>query len=254
MVYEKPKKHEMGLERTVELFKQTQFNMQSQAGHAVNTALVVRNWLFGWYIVEYEKSGANRKDLYGQELMVKLSERLSGLLGKGFSRRSLDQFRQFYETYKKIGQTLSAQSIDSETDDRNSILSDKLIKPQMLSRELQVSQPTPEYSLKIWQTLSAEFSLSWSHYVFLMAIRDTDERDFYQIEAAKENWSLRELKRQFDASMYERLALSRDKDEVKKLSQKGLILSKPKDIIKNPYVLEFLGLDEKRGEKKQDQT
>jgi len=115
----------------------------------------------------------------------------------------------------------------------------------MLSRELQVSQPTPEYSLKIWQTLSAEFSLSWSHYVFLMAIRNTDERDFYQIEAAKENWSLRELKRQFDASMYERLALSRDKDEVKKLSQKGLILSKPKDIIKNPYVLEILGLDEK---------
>lgn len=99
----------MGLERTVELFEQTQFNMQAQAGRSVNTALVVRNWLFGWYIVEYEKTGANRKDLYGRELMVKLSEKLSGLLGKGFSRRSLDQFRQFYETYEKIWQTLSAK-------------------------------------------------------------------------------------------------------------------------------------------------
>lgn len=103
--------------------------------------------------------------------------------------------------------------------------------------------------LKIRQTLSAElasnFPLSWSHYVALLAIKDPNERSFYEIEAAANNWSLRELKRQINSSLYERLALSRDKEEVKKLSQKGQIIEQAADLVKNPYVLEFLGLDER---------
>lgn len=78
-----------------------------------------------------------------------------------------------------------------------------------------------------------------------MGVDNKEERDFYEIEASEQNWSLRELKRQFDSSLYERLALSRDKKEIKKLSKKGQIIEKPKDLIKNPYVLEFLGIDEK---------
>lgn len=93
-------------------------------------------------------------------------------------------------------------------------------------------------------TVLTNFTLSWSHYLFLMRIDNKAERDFYEKEAENSNWSLRELKRQFDSSLYERLALSKDKDEVKKLSAQGIIIEKPADIVKDPYILEFLGLPE----------
>ncbi len=89
--------------------------------------------------------------------------------------------------------------------------------------------------------------LSWTHYLTLLGIEDTDERSFYEIEAASEGWSIPELKRQVGSCLYERLALSRKKNEVKKLAAEGQIITKPEDILKEPYVLEFLGLDEKAG-------
>ena len=94
------------------------------------------------------------------------------------------------------------------------------------------------------QTLSAEFKLSWSHYLKLMRIDDEYERQFYSIEASKNNWSLRELNRQYDTGLFTRLALSKDKIGVLQLSTNGQILEKPIDVIKDPYVLEFLGLPE----------
>ena len=94
------------------------------------------------------------------------------------------------------------------------------------------------------QTVSDEFRLSWSHYLMLMRIDSVEERKFYEIETAENSWSLRELQRQFDTSLYERLALSRNKNEVKKLSEKGLTIEKAQDSLKDPYVLEFLGLPE----------
>ncbi|WP_294093910.1 PDDEXK nuclease domain-containing protein [uncultured Cetobacterium sp.] len=98
---------------------------------------------------------------------------------------------------------------------------------------------------KIRQTLSDEFNLSWSHYLILMRISNIEERQFYEIEAFNSNWSLRELRRQLDSALYERLVLSRNKESVKELSLKGQIIEKPIDVIKDPYVLEFLGLPEK---------
>lgn len=97
----------------------------------------------------------------------------------------------------------------------------------------------------ISQTVSAEFKLSWSHYLILMRMEDIDARKFYEIEAIENNWSLRELKRQVNSSLYERLVLSKDKEKVKELSVKGQIIEKAQDVIKDPYILEFLGLDEK---------
>jgi predicted nuclease of restriction endonuclease-like (RecB) superfamily len=94
------------------------------------------------------------------------------------------------------------------------------------------------------QTVSDEFNLSWSHYLKLMRIDDELERRFYEIEALKNNWSLRELQRQYDSALYSRLSLSRDKGKIIELSEKGLILEKPKDAIKDPYILEFIGLPE----------
>ena len=95
------------------------------------------------------------------------------------------------------------------------------------------------------QTLSDEFKLSYSHYLALMRIENIEERNFYEIEAINNGWSLRELKRQMDSILYERLALSRDKEKVIELSQKGQLIERPQDIIKDPYILEFLGLDGK---------
>ena len=97
------------------------------------------------------------------------------------------------------------------------------------------------------QTLSEEFqfNLSWSHYLILMRIKDIDARNFYEIETIENNWSLRELKRQVNSSLYERLVLSKNKEKVKELAVKGQIIEKAQDVIKDPYILEFLGLDEK---------
>ncbi|MDD3701389.1 MAG: PDDEXK nuclease domain-containing protein [Bacteroidales bacterium] len=95
------------------------------------------------------------------------------------------------------------------------------------------------------QPVSAEFKLSWSHYLKLMRMQDESERRFYEIECVKNNWSLRELQRQYDSALYKRLALSRDKEGILKLSEQGHVIEKPQDAIKDPYVLEFIGLPEK---------
>lgn len=97
----------------------------------------------------------------------------------------------------------------------------------------------------ISQTVSAEFKLSWSHYLVLMRIENLSERNFYEIEAINNNWSLRELKRQFNSALYERLVLSKNKEKVKKLALKGQMIEKTFDVVKDPYILEFLGLEEK---------
>lgn len=249
---------QVGFDNLVGLFEQTQAAMQNQATRAVNSSLIVRNWLFGWYIAEFEKQSSDRAKIYGKKLMTKLSEKLTEKLGKGFSRRTLDQFRQFYDQYQEIGRTLFAKSSEEPQMSAQLIL-------EMFSSEIQVlvkkkiaqalsakseskkSQTRPEELnfTRISQTLSEKFPLSWSHYLFLMGISNLDVRKFYELEAANSNWSLRELKRQFNSGLYERLALSRDKAGVKELSEKGQIIQKHADVIKDPYVLEFLGLDEK---------
>ena len=98
---------------------------------------------------------------------------------------------------------------------------------------------------KISQTVSDQFKLSWSHYLVLMRMENLNERNFYEIEAINNNWSLRELKRQFNSALYERLVLSKNKEKVKELALKGQIIEKPSDVVKDPYILEFLGLEEK---------
>jgi len=173
----------------------------------INTAMVMTYFEIGRMIVVDEQQGKARAD-YAEETLKNLSLDLTREFGKGFSERNLENMRKFYLLYAaKISQTVSAKS---ETLSR--------ISPIIVQ-------------------------MSWSHYVFLMRLPEA-ERKFYEIEAVKQNWSLRELERQFNSSLYERLALSRDKHRVKELSQKGHILTTPQDAIKEPYVLEFLGLKE----------
>ena len=212
---------------------------RSLTRRSVNSLQVISNYLIGMRIIEEEQSGKERAE-YGKETLKHLSAELTQEFGRGYSLSNLKNMRKFFLSYplveneksqtlsgffgnREIGQTVSAQSPSG--------------KPQILSEELGL--------VRISQTLSAKFPLSWSHYLFLMGISNPDERRFYELEAANEGWSLRELKRQFNASLYERLALSRDKAGVKELSEKGQLVEKHNDVIKDPYVLEFLGLDEK---------
>ena len=98
-------------------------------------------------------------------------------------------------------------------------------------------------SNQIGATVLPQFNLSWSHYLILMRIERVEERRFYEIEAIQQDWSVRELSRQVGSCLYERLALSRNKDEVMRLSKEGQTIEKPSDVIKNPLTLEFLGLN-----------
>lgn len=190
---------------------------RNQVVRTVNQTMVRTYFEIGKMLVEEEQGGEERAE-YGKELLKGLSAVLSKEFGKGFSVTNLKQMRQFYVIYG-IGQTLSDQSQKEQIQ-------------QILSAEL------------ISEKASINFILSWSHYLKLMRIDDANERKFYEIESAKNNWSVRELQRQFDSALYTRLVLSRNKDKVKELSEKGLILEQPKDAIKDPYILEFLGLPE----------
>jgi predicted nuclease of restriction endonuclease-like (RecB) superfamily len=229
-------KHESYKEITEEI-KSIISQARSLTIRSVNAMQVASNYLIGQRIVEFEQGGSKRAE-YGKALLKELSNELISEFGRGYSHRNLDLMKNFYLTYtkKEISQTVSAKLVSDNSIAKSKTLSG-IWKPGNNFQNIN--------ALKIAQTLSAEFSLSWSHYVFLMTIKNPEERLFYEMESINENWSLQELKRQFNASLYERLALSRDKDDVKKLSQVGHLITKPKDVIKNPYVLEFLGLDEK---------
>ena len=226
----------MKFEQLIELFRKTHKDTQSQAVRSVDVALVVRNWLFGWYIVEYEQNGSDRAE-YGMKILKNISKALSERIGRGFSVDNLELMRRFFVAYQGIA------GIDekSETLFRISISE----KSDTVSRiSLTLSDQSFSLDSSCLKFLTSYFTLGWSHYVILMTIDNLEERSFYEIEASQNSWSVRELKRQIETSLYERLALGRDKEKVKELSEKGQLVGSPEDIIKSPYILEFLDLRE----------
>nr|WP_315420706.1 PDDEXK nuclease domain-containing protein [uncultured Pedobacter sp.] len=210
--------------KVIELLNQARQNV----AQTINNTMATAYFEIGRMIVEEEQQGKERAE-YGKQILNELSEKLVAELGKGFSKRNLEQMRQFYLTYS-IAQTVSAQL------GKNQTTTDKFKSEEIADI---VSRKS-----KIQQTVSAEFKLTWSHYLKLMRITNVNERNFYEIEAIKNNWSLRELQRQYDSALYTRLAISKNKEEIRSLGQKGQIIEKNKDLIKDPYVLEFLGLPE----------
>jgi predicted nuclease of restriction endonuclease-like (RecB) superfamily len=228
----------MKFEQLLTLFQETHRELQKRAARSVDIALVIRNWLFGWYIVEFEQGGADRAELYGKRLIERIAAELTARLGRGFSKRSLEQYRRFYDSYPEIAQTVPAQSLECSlgrqeirqalSGESTGSVSDAVITLQALSAEL-----------------ASRFTLGWTHYVALLTISNPDERRFYEIEARENSWGARELERQIASSLFERLALSRDKAGIKALSQNGLVIENPSDVVKNPYVLEFLDMEEK---------
>ena len=213
----------------------------------VDTLQVMTNFEIGRRIVEHEQKGAKRA-AYGDLILSGLSDALTAEFGKGFSMTNLKLMRQFFLLFRgKIGQTLSGESaipaIGQTASDQFGIfqsLSEKSASPEI--PQIPSGKLIPA---SIRQTPSGQspFTLSWSHYVVLMTIKDPDERSFYEIESRQADWDVRELKRQKASCLYERLALSRDKEGIRRLAKEGQLIVKPEDLLKEPLVLEFLGLD-----------
>jgi len=248
-------KQEMGFEKLINLFEQTQTAMQKQAARSVDIALVVRNWLFGWYIVEFENGGAERAELYGKKLIQRLSNELKKLGIRGMSPTNLKQFRLFYEIYKEIGQAVADQSLNIKI---SKLEIEQALFSQSFPTINKIRQAQPDQSQSasffhlLLQTLYSRFVLGWTHYVTLLTVKNPEERRFYELEAAENGWGYRELGRQINSALYERLALSRDKKEVKQLSTHGQLVEKASDVIKNPYILEFTGLEERKSYREYD--
>lgn len=185
-------------------------NARKQVKMALNISMVYSYYEVGRMIIEEEQHGKQRAE-YGKEILKELSSRLTNELGKGFSVENLKLMRRFYMVYSedKIGQTLSTQY-----------------------ENLPVTKE------------GRKFCLSFSHYVSLMRIPNIEERHFYEIEATRNGWGVKELGRQYDSALYERLVLSRDKEGIEQLAAEGQLIEKPEDLLKDPYVLEFTGFPE----------
>ena len=195
--------------RAVEIIE----NARRFVGRTADFTMCLTYFELGRIIIEQEQDGQERAK-YGTKMIAGLSELLNKHFGKGFSQATLKNARQFYHVYcSQIGQ-------------------------------LSISELQNENALSIRQSMISEFKVSWTHYLVLMRIENPAERAFYEIEAINENRTVEKLKREYHSSLYERLALSKDKLGVMELSRRGQIVEKPPDILKNPLVLEFLGMKE----------
>jgi predicted nuclease of restriction endonuclease-like (RecB) superfamily len=190
----------------------------------VNTALVATYWLIGREIVEYEQKGEERAK-YGEALLENISTDLSRKFGKGWGIANLRAIRQFYVIYKDFEKryTLCSESVLDEAQ----------------------SQISP---MTLIEAFNKIFPLSWSHYRLLMRLDEPFKREFYESECIKGNWSVRQLDRQIQSMLYDRTALSKRKVSVIEKAHKDRIALKPEDEIKDPYILEFLGLKDEYSE------
>lgn len=192
----------------------------------VNTILTATYWEIGRRIVEYEQTGSERAE-YGHQLLKNLSNDLSKKFGRGFSSDNLESMRLFYSTY-------SITEI-SETPSRKLNLEKSETSPRILNDEL----------------INDHFPLPWSHYVMLVRrIKDDDARKFYESEAFRSGWSVRQLDRQISSQFYERTLLSKNKSTMLKKGEKPLPedIVTPEEEIKDPFILEFLGLKDEYSE------
>jgi predicted nuclease of restriction endonuclease-like (RecB) superfamily len=239
----------MDFKNLPEIINQLQEATQNRAVQSVNRMLTVRNWLIGYFIVEYEQNGEDRAE-YGEKMLDNLSSELKDMKIKGMSATNLRLFRQFFFTYPQIHQTVSDEFSNSmqfndliqsnrifqtasEEFEKYQTVSDKLSK-SIINRELQSSDGLPA------EVLLRHFS--FSHLIELMKIEKQQEREFYEIEAMNGAWSVRQLKRQIESKLYERTGLSTNKDIVLQKANRENITRNIEDTIRNPYILEFTGL------------
>ena len=219
-----------------------------QVAKAVNTAMVYTYYSVGQYIVEFEQGGKVRA-AYGKEVLKRRSARLTEKYGKGWSEDNLENCRNLFLNYsitepvvRKLNQeTITEPVVRKLNQETNTEPVVRKLNQETIS-EPAVRKSDQEINSEPVARNTHTFLLPWTHYLILMRVTNLQARKFYEIEAYNQQWSKRQLQRQIASSLYERLALSRDKDEVMRLANEGQVMENPSDIIKNPLVLEFLGL------------
>jgi predicted nuclease of restriction endonuclease-like (RecB) superfamily len=200
----------------------------------VNTTQVMANWLIGREIVEEEQRGRRRAG-YGTALLGELAERLRAEFGRGYGVDNLELFRRFYLDYPELLGVVSAAAEPGAISDaprrKSGVLAAALLNPAAVKADA-------------WQPGRLNPNLSWTHYRRLLRVDRADARAFYELEAARNAWSARELERQVASLLFDRLAKSRDKPGMLRLATKGHEVCQPIDALKDPLVLEFLNLPE----------
>lgn len=211
----------------VAAIRQANDALAEQASRAVNVSLTLRNWFIGYYIAEFELQGANRAN-YGDRLLVELARALRGQAVSNCGRRQLYAYLAFYRAYPQIVRTASALSAPI------------LARPRLEEKVRTLSAQSPVVPAADPETLIGR--LSYSHFEQLVELADPLQRTFYETEALRGNWSVRELKRQIASQYFERCGLSTDKTTLARLAQAGAEPASRRDLIRDPYVFEFLGL------------
>jgi predicted nuclease of restriction endonuclease-like (RecB) superfamily len=222
---------------SIQLFKniKTLVVQSQQAVYSfANTTIAETNFHVGRMIVEHEQQGSARAD-YAKNILITLSEKLNKEFGKGYSVDTLENMRKFYLIYKDEYFLFIEKNSISETASRK-LNTTKNAKSEAVLRKSAIISKSETASRK------SPFLLSWSHYNILTRIENSNERKFYEIECYNEKWIVKELKRNYESALYERLVMSRNKQKVKELSKKGQVISTPQDLIRDPYVMEFLQL------------
>lgn len=232
----------MNFEYLVDTISNTHSHFQQQASKAINISLTLRNWLIGFYIVEFELHGEDRAK-YGDKLFDELALRLK--IMKGIDRRALYRFKDFYLLYPQIASYFG-------TVQASLFLPDSFSQPIVGSSTPQlevfqkVGSTNPQSQKKI--QLPAEKilnCLSYTHIEQLLQVKDLLKRTFYEIECIKGTWSVRELKRQINSLYYERSGMSIKPEMLSEITQQKAEIAKPSDIVKSLYAFEFLGLKAK---------
>lgn len=234
----------MKLNQLIEKIQQVDSNLTQQANKAVNQFLTIRNWLIGFYIVEFEQEGEDRAK-YGGKLIKTLAKNLKEENAKGMSYRNLNLFREFYKTFPEIVQSLTAQ-LENEP---NGILQSVIAQLKntnnetfYLSSKLLDESPNSRIISKEESLLSKKMitHLSFTHITQFFPLSDPLKRSFYIIEAIKGTWSVRELKRQINSLLYERSGISKKPELL--LKNNDLSTDSPSRLVKDVYTFEFLGL------------
>ncbi len=227
-----------GLDSLVEQISNVQDVLQSVAAHAINLSLTARNWLIGFYIVEYEQNGEDRAQ-YGDNLLKTVAHRLKR---NGLGERRLYEFRQFYVIYPYLGGTVSSflqkQYPNPKLRSATAIL-------QIAHNEKNAIWRFPTAKLKEWQTSPQLLfnRLSATHLIYLSNIKEDLKRAFYEQEAIKGCWTVKELDRQVSSLYYERIGASKDRMALQQQVADHTIPLTPKDVIHDPVSLEFLELE-----------
>ena len=229
----------MNFESLVGRINQVQDMLQAQTAHAINLAVTARNWLVGFYIVEFEQHGEDRAK-YGENLLKNLAKRLNR---RGLGERRLYEFRLTYIIYPQIGQVIADYIAKNNRQDILRLPTAKLqIVENLEDGNLRLL--TAKSHVEEWQTpVDRLFNrLSATHLVLLSNIKDPLKRAFYEQETIRGCWTVKELDRQISSQYYERMGLSKDKKGLQRLTDKNVQQLTPRDIIHDPVTLEFLGL------------